>query len=65
MADLPIKELGDEAPVYDRHTRRRPRLPLIDPASIEAPMPHGEALESCWLRRTCAPSAGSGSSTIT
>ena len=28
MADLPIKELGDEAPVYDRpHRRQRRRSP--------------------------------------
>ena len=45
MADLPIKELGDEAPVYDRPHTASPRLPVIDPASIEAPMSHGEALE--------------------
>src|SRR6187551_2723932 len=44
-ADLPIKELGDEAPVYDRPHTASPRLPVIDPVSIEAPMPHGEALE--------------------
>jgi len=45
MADLPIKELGDEAPVYDRPHTAAPRLPVIDPASIEAPMAHGEALQ--------------------
>src|SRR4051812_13570358 len=45
MADLPIKELGDEAPVYDRPHTASPRLPVIDPASIDAPIPHGEALQ--------------------
>src|SRR5215510_2761510 len=45
MANLPIKELGDEAPVYDRPHTAAPRQPVIDPASIEAPMPHGEALQ--------------------
>ena len=45
MANLPIKELGDEAPVYDRPHTASPRLPVIDPASIEAPMAHAEALE--------------------
>ena len=44
MANLPIKELGDEAPVYDRPHTASPRLPVIDPASIEAPMAHAEAL---------------------
>src|SRR3954468_7502181 len=45
MANLPIKELGDEAPVYDRPHTASPRLPVIDPASLEAPIPHGEALQ--------------------
>jgi phosphoribosylformylglycinamidine synthase len=45
MANLPIKELGDEAPVYDRPHTTAPRLPVIDPASIEAPMAHADALE--------------------
>jgi phosphoribosylformylglycinamidine synthase II len=37
MADLPIKELGDMAPEYDRpHTERRARRPL-DPATVPAP----------------------------
>ena len=30
MADLPIKELGDEAPVYERHFIQNKRLPIID-----------------------------------
>ena len=33
MADLPIKELGDEAPVYDRPFAEAPKLPVIDAAS--------------------------------
>src|SRR6478672_726416 len=45
MVDLPIKELGDEAPVYDRPHVASPKLPVIDPASIEPPMPHADALE--------------------
>ncbi len=37
MADLPIKDLGDMAPEYDRpHTARPVRLPL-DPATVAAP----------------------------
>jgi phosphoribosylformylglycinamidine synthase len=45
MANLPIKELGDEAPVYDRPHTAAPKLPVIDPASVEAPVPHADALE--------------------
>ena len=45
MANLPIKELGDEAPVYDRPYMPTARLPVIDPATVEPPMPHAEALE--------------------
>ena len=36
MADLPIKELGDEAPVYDRPSSRRRRQPIIDAAVGQA-----------------------------
>jgi phosphoribosylformylglycinamidine synthase len=44
MADLPIKELGDEAPVYDR-----PHVPTSKPAVVEAadvtpPVQTGDAL---------------------
>ncbi|MFD2181191.1 phosphoribosylformylglycinamidine synthase subunit PurL [Rhodoplanes azumiensis] len=35
MADLPIKELGDEAPVYDRPHVRTPKPAVLDPASVE------------------------------
>src|SRR5437868_195334 len=31
MADLPIKELGDEAPVYDRPYVDAPKLPVVEP----------------------------------
>src|SRR5437762_2127425 len=40
MVNLPIKELGDEAPVDDRPHTASPKLPIIDPATIEVPMPH-------------------------
>jgi len=44
-ADLPIKELGDEAPLYDRpHVAPKPR-PRIEAASIVPPIGNGEALE--------------------
>ena len=43
MADLPIKELGDEAPLYDRPFQQGPRQPVIGAASIEPPMRHADA----------------------
>jgi phosphoribosylformylglycinamidine synthase II len=45
MADLPIKELGDEAPLYDRPSTQSTRLPVIDAASIKPPMSLADALE--------------------
>ena len=45
MADLPIKELGDEAPVYQRPCVDTPKQPVIDPRSVAAPMPAADALE--------------------
>ncbi len=43
-ADLPIKQLGDAAPLYDRpHAAPPPRQP-IDPADAEAPISNAEAL---------------------
>ena len=43
-ADLPIKELGDEAPVYDRpHTPTPPR-PVITAAEVKPPLRDLEAL---------------------
>src|SRR2546423_2219325 len=45
MANLPIKELGDEAPVYHRPHTASSKLAMIDPATIEAPMAHADALE--------------------
>src|ERR1700761_4347399 len=38
-ADLPIKELGDEAPLYDRPWTRTTPTRILDAASIKAPMP--------------------------
>ena len=43
-ADLPIMELGDAAPLYDRPHVASPKQAPIDPASIAAPIPHAEAL---------------------
>ncbi|HEV2563966.1 MAG TPA: phosphoribosylformylglycinamidine synthase subunit PurL [Microvirga sp.] len=43
-ADLPIKELGDEAPLYDRPWVESPKQPVIAPESVKAPMSEAEAL---------------------
>jgi phosphoribosylformylglycinamidine synthase subunit PurL len=45
MADLPIKELGDEAPVYDRPHVGSPALPVIHAREIDPPMGVVPALE--------------------
>ncbi len=45
MADLPIKELGDEAPVYNRPFADTPKQPPIKAASVKPPMPLADALE--------------------
>jgi phosphoribosylformylglycinamidine synthase len=45
MADLPIKELGDEAPVYDRPSAESDRLPVIGAAAVKPPMSIADALE--------------------
>ncbi len=38
MADLPIKELGDEAPLYDRPHVQTPLLPVIYAREVRAPV---------------------------
>src|ERR1700732_41807 len=45
MADLPIKELGDEAPLYDRPHVASPPLPVIHARDIAPPVPIPAALE--------------------
>jgi phosphoribosylformylglycinamidine synthase II len=45
MADLPIKELGDEAPLYDRpHVASAP-LPVVHAREVEPPLGIAAALE--------------------
>jgi phosphoribosylformylglycinamidine synthase len=44
FADLPIKELGDEAPVYDRPHADTPKRPVVMAADVVPPMPNAEAL---------------------
>src|SRR6266436_1908181 len=45
MADLPIKELGDEAPIYRRPFVEPAKLPIIDAAAVVPPMTIADALE--------------------
>ncbi len=44
MADMPIKELGDEAPEYDRPWTPSPKLPMIAASTVTPPMPTRDAL---------------------
>ena len=44
MADLPIKELGDEAPVYDRPHVETPKPPVLKAADVTPPIATAEAL---------------------
>jgi phosphoribosylformylglycinamidine synthase subunit PurL len=44
MADLPIKDLGDEAPLYDRPWVESPKLAVIAAESITPPVRDAEAL---------------------
>src|ERR1700710_2145871 len=45
MADLPIKELGDQAPEYNRPLADTPKLPVIKAADVAPPMSSADALE--------------------
>ena len=45
MADLPIKELGDEAPVYDRPFVETPKRKIVRASDVVPPMPMSDALE--------------------
>jgi phosphoribosylformylglycinamidine synthase len=45
MADLPIKELGDEAPVYNRPFSETPKRPVVKAASVKPPMSIADAVE--------------------
>jgi phosphoribosylformylglycinamidine synthase subunit PurL len=44
MADLPIKELGDEAPVYNRPYVSAPMTPVLSAADVAPPVGTGDAL---------------------
>ncbi|MGO4338410.1 phosphoribosylformylglycinamidine synthase subunit PurL [Labrys sp. KB_33_2] len=45
-ADLPIKELGDEAPLYDRPHVPSPKQPVLEAGSLKTSLSIGEALLS-------------------
>jgi phosphoribosylformylglycinamidine synthase II len=45
MADLPIKELGGEAPLYDRPSAASPEPKVVQAADIAPPLPIADALE--------------------
>src|SRR5262245_57036497 len=44
VADLPIKELGDEAPVYDRPHIQTPKQPVVKALDVLAPLNTDDAL---------------------
>src|SRR5262245_6428463 len=44
MADLPIKELGDEAPVYNRPFVETPKRPSVKAATVMPPVSSADAL---------------------
>ncbi len=44
VADLPIKELGDQAPVYRRPYFATPKAPIVKAADVTPPVPTAEAL---------------------
>jgi len=46
MADLPIKELGDEAPVYDRPSAPGQTQKIVDASDVVPPLPLADALET-------------------
>jgi phosphoribosylformylglycinamidine synthase len=45
LADLPIKELGDEAPLYDRPHTDSPKQAMVADAQSAQPIPIADALE--------------------
>ena len=64
VAEIPNRELADEAPLYDRPHTAPPAAPAAPPAAWSARHLQTRCPASS-PRPTSAPSAGSGSSTIT
>ena len=44
QADLPVKPLSDEAPIYDRPWTEAPKRPVLKPSEVAAPNSAGDAL---------------------
>lgn len=65
VADLPIKELGDEAPLYDRPHLANTHQPVIAAADVPAPASLTDALKRLVGSPTSPRSAGSSSSMTT
>ena len=55
MADLPIKQLGDQAPTYDRPWIATPKQPILSAAEITPPVSNRDAL----LKLISSPDLGS------
>ena len=65
VAEIPNRELADEAPLYDRpHTKPLRRVPMEAPA-FASRRSERAICRRCSPPPTSAPSAGSGSSTTT
>jgi phosphoribosylformylglycinamidine synthase len=54
-ADLPIKELGDEAPLYDRPHVPTPKPDKLDPATLAAPL----AIDAALIKLVACPDLAS------
>ena len=63
-ADLPIKELGDEAPEYDRPWTSAEPASRFTPATSRPQRSQGGDPQDCSARPICARAAGCGSSMI-
>jgi len=61
MADLPIKELGDEAPLYDRPYVETPKRPVLEPKKSARPSPTARPCLNSSVRPISPPNAGYGS----
>ena len=60
-ADLPIKELGDEAPEYDRPWVEPKKLPVAQPGCSRPERSQGRDPARSSARPTCVRAAGCGS----
>ena len=65
MADLPIKELGDQAPEYKRPFVSAAKPAAVDAESVPAPSTRSRRSKNCSLLPISAPSAGYGSNMTT